>query len=252
MVDLELSRERRREIAVAMVDAMRQQVLRGEAASISPPGLWILLEFLDERAKEFDEQAQDLAELKTTERDLLAERNSAFAQVTRLGEDCAQLKEQLDEVRATALIHRLQGVEAAEASAVRTRTLTRERDEARHELAKEQEAHQSLSKLYDLTKAALARAGEMELDQAKRVDCLTRQRDGAQARAHGAERRLANEARMRAALAQALVSALNDRLLMGPRLDDMASRLADLQEVLLREVDDEGRGVVVIELGEKI
>lgn len=130
---------------------------------------------------------------------LQAERNKAFAQVTRLGEDCAKLKDERDEARAE--------LEKAKADA--------------------QDARHAFQEFFGQLQQRADEAGA-------RAERLTRDL--------GATR-------------GELARALNDRLVMEHRLNDMAERFADLQETLGDGEGcgcDSGRGVVVIQLGVQI
>jgi chromosome segregation ATPase len=152
--------------------------------------------------------------------------------IDRLRSDLEAAKAELYETRATALIHKMQDVEVAEASAVRTRTLTRERDEARAELEKAQDARQAFQEFLGQLQQRADEAGA-------RAERLTRDLDATRAE---------------------LARALNDRAILEHRLADMAERFADMSELLevtAEESADEppcegARGAVVIELGVQI
>lgn len=286
LVDMDLPSARRREIALAMVEALRVNAREGAPSQLSPPGAAALVELFDGQAgevaqlrdensrlvdkvvaaeerqlspEELEDRAaeadtdqrtisclqKDLEEERTWSNRLRAqlEEARAFVPQTRdeansLREQVAQLEEQVHSLRQACLNHIEENARLKverDALSERAKFMEESREGI---LGERNNAYAQIRRLADDYAALKASAK----DTLERVN----------GRAFQAEGELV-ETQQRLQLARnELAAALNDRDLMARRLADMGERYADLQEVLLREVDEAPLGVVVIELGERI
>lgn len=231
---MEIPRARRREIALAMVAAMREQATQGAAANLSPPGIEVLLGLLDERAEEIAKLREENGRLvdkvvAAEERQLTPEEledRSAEAETDH--RTICRLMKDLEEERAwTARLRaQLEQLRAREPQTCNEANALREQV-AQLELAAKH--HQGIVEDCARLKATAERHLERAFDAERQL--------GSEREAHGATR-------------LELAAAMNDRSLLELRLSDMAERFADLSELVLQE--DDGPGVVVIELGVQI
>lgn len=231
---MEIPQARRHEIALAMVAAMREQEKQGAAANISPPGIKVLLELFDERAEEIAKLREENGRLvdkvvAAEERQLTPgelEDRSAEAETDQ--RTIASLRKDLEEERAwnNRLRAQLEELRAWIPVNCNETNVLRERV-AQLELA--------AKRLQGIVEdcARLKATAERHLE-----------------RAFDAERQLGSEREAHGATRLELAAAMNDRSLLELRLNDMAERFADLSELVLQE--DNGPGVVVIELGVQI
>lgn len=265
LVEMELPASRRREIALAMVEAMRTNAREGAPSQISPPGAAALVELFDGQAKEIAQLRDENGRLvdkvvAAEERQLTPEElEDRAAEAETDQRTIARLQKDLEEERTWNNRRRAQ-LEEARAFVPSTR------DEAN--ALREQVAQLELAVKHHQDIAGVERENA-EAFRKERNDAFAQIRRLAddyaalKASAKGLVEQLQGQAfqvgdelvETQRRLQQArndLAAALNDRDLMARRLTDMSQRFADLQEVLLREVDEAPLGVVVIELGEQI
>lgn len=239
---LEIPRARRREIALAMIEAIRTNAQHAACSNLSPPGALVLLELLDEQKAEVAkvrEEASNLAQRLAALEGEGAEDREAEAETDH--RTICRLMKDLEEERTWGGRLRAQ-IEELRAFVPQTRDDANELREQVAQLELAVKHHQDVAEAErNERNAAFIEAGRLSEECTKLEASTAKLVEQARARAFSTERELV-DAQQRLQQARAdLAAALNDRQLMALRLADMSERFEDLHEL-----------VVVIDLGEQI